>query len=46
MPELMKALVANGRVWVTQNIEEAIGYTDVSFVCVGTPSAANEQHTG
>ncbi len=39
--ELMEEVVENGRVRVTDNAADAIRETDVSFVCVGTPSQAN-----
>jgi GDP-mannose 6-dehydrogenase len=39
--ELMASVAASGRVTVTNNVVEAIRATEVSFVCVGTPSAPN-----
>ena len=39
--ELMKDVVASGRVNVTNRAEDAITSTDISFVCVGTPSLSN-----
>ena len=39
--ELMKDVVASGRIKVTDNAAEAIAATELSFVCVGTPSASN-----
>lgn len=39
--ELMREVVASGRVTVTNDAGEAIAATDVSFVCVGTPSSPN-----
>lgn len=39
--ELMRDVVASGRVSVTDNAAEAIAETDLSFVCVGTPSQRN-----
>ena len=39
--ELMRDVVDSGRVTVTADAAQAIHDTDVSFVCVGTPSAAN-----
>jgi GDP-mannose 6-dehydrogenase len=39
--ELMKQVVASGRVTVTNEVEQAIEGSDVSFVCVGTPSSPN-----
>jgi len=41
MVELMQQVAASGRVEVTRDAGAAIGGTDVSFVCVGTPSAPN-----
>lgn len=41
MVDLMKQVVASGRVHVTQDVREAIDNTDLSLICVGTPSAAN-----
>ncbi len=39
--ELMHDVVASGRVAVTDDAAQAMRDTEVSFVCVGTPSAAN-----
>lgn len=39
--ELIENVVDQGRVRVTDNAEEAINQTELSFVCVGTPSLAN-----
>lgn len=39
--ELMAEVVASGRVTVTADVAAAIAGTDLSFICVGTPSAAN-----
>lgn len=39
--ELMSDVVASGRIRVTDNAAEAIADTDLSFVCVGTPSQPN-----
>jgi GDP-mannose 6-dehydrogenase len=39
--ELMSEVVASGRVRVTDNASEAIDTTEISFVCVGTPSLPN-----
>lgn len=39
--ELMEKVVASGRVSVTNNAKDAIQNTDLSFVCVGTPSLPN-----
>lgn len=41
MVDLMKQVVASGRVHVTQDVREAMDNTDLSLICVGTPSAAN-----
>ncbi len=41
MVELMKAVAASGRVTVTTDTEQAVLDSDISLVCVGTPSAAN-----
>ena len=37
--ELMQQVVTSGRVEVTNDVEHAIASTDLSFVCVGTPSS-------
>jgi len=39
--ELMRDVVDSGRVAVTTDAARAIHDTDVTFICVGTPSAAN-----
>jgi GDP-mannose 6-dehydrogenase len=39
--ELMRSVVASGRVQVTNDVAAAIRDTEVSFVCVGTPSSPN-----
>ncbi|HTE41415.1 MAG TPA: nucleotide sugar dehydrogenase [Steroidobacteraceae bacterium] len=39
--ELTKDVVASGRVIVTNDVAQAIAQTDLSFVCVGTPSSSN-----
>jgi GDP-mannose 6-dehydrogenase len=39
--ELMADVVDSGRVSVTNDARQAIADTEISFVCVGTPSAAN-----
>lgn len=45
--ELMNDVVASGRVNVTNSAAEAIESTELSFVCVGTPSLANgDQNLG
>jgi len=41
MVELMADAVSSGRVSVTREATQAIHGTDLSLVCVGTPSAAN-----
>ena len=41
MVELMAEVAAGGRVVVTTDVQQAVRDTDVSLVCVGTPSAAN-----
>ncbi len=41
MVDLMKAAAAGGRVSVTTDTEVAVLNSDISLVCVGTPSAAN-----
>jgi GDP-mannose 6-dehydrogenase len=39
--ELMAEVVASGRVTVTHDVSAAVHDSDISFVCVGTPSAPN-----
>ncbi|HEU4627862.1 MAG TPA: nucleotide sugar dehydrogenase, partial [Steroidobacteraceae bacterium] len=39
--DLMKQVVESGRVTVTNDVQQAIGATELSFVCVGTPSSPN-----
>ncbi len=41
MQELMSRVVSERRVTVTDNVAEAVHGTDLSFVCVGTPSRPN-----
>lgn len=41
MVDLMERVIASGRVKVTDNGREAVRDTEVSLVCVGTPSAPN-----
>lgn len=41
MVELMTKAVATGRVAVTQDVSEAVSASDLSIICVGTPSASN-----
>jgi len=44
MPELMADAASSGRVTVTNSATEAVHGTELSFVCVGTPSRANGSH--
>jgi GDP-mannose 6-dehydrogenase len=39
--DLVRSVVANGRLQVTNDVAAAIAQTEVSFVCVGTPSSPN-----
>jgi GDP-mannose 6-dehydrogenase len=39
--ELTARVVAEGRVRVTDDVADAIRSTDLSFICVGTPSSSN-----
>ncbi len=39
--ELVTNVVASGRLRATTNVAEAVHATEISLVCVGTPSAAN-----
>jgi GDP-mannose 6-dehydrogenase len=41
MVDLMASVAASGRVSVTTDAQRAVRDTDISLVCVGTPSAAN-----
>jgi GDP-mannose 6-dehydrogenase len=41
MVELMSKVVASGRVSVTTDAEQAMRNSELSLICVGTPSAAN-----
>jgi GDP-mannose 6-dehydrogenase len=41
MAELMKEITSDGRVEVTSDTDQALEDTEVSFVCVGTPSKPN-----
>jgi GDP-mannose 6-dehydrogenase len=41
MVELMAKVVASGKVSVTDDVQQAVLDTDLSLICVGTPSAAN-----
>jgi len=39
--EILSAASRNGRLKATDDVAEAVATTDISFVCVGTPSQAN-----
>ena len=41
MVELMAEVVASGRVTVTADVHAALSDSDISLICVGTPSASN-----
>ena len=41
MVDLMRSVAASGRVQVTTNVADAVAASEISLVCVGTPSAAN-----
>ncbi|MEE9355072.1 MAG: nucleotide sugar dehydrogenase [Methylococcaceae bacterium] len=41
MADLMSSVAMSGLVNVTQDVDEAISNSEISFICVGTPSAAN-----
>ena len=41
MIELLAKVAASGRVSVTTDVRQAVHASDVSFICVGTPSAPN-----
>lgn len=41
MVDLMAAVAASGRVTVTTDARQAVADSEISLVCVGTPSAAN-----
>ena len=41
MVELMQQVAASGRVTVTTDVRQAVLDTDISLICVGTPSAHN-----
>ena len=41
MPELIAEIVRSGRVHVTDDVVFAVNNSDLSFVCVGTPSRSN-----
>ncbi len=44
MPELIEAATRSGRARVTSDAAEAVANSDISFVCVGTPSRRNGAH--
>lgn len=41
MVDLMASVAASGRVTVTTDVHQAVLDSDISLICVGTPSAAN-----
>lgn len=41
MVDLVREVVASGKVTVTENVREAIHGSEISLICVGTPSAPN-----
>lgn len=41
MVDLMQQVVASGRVTVTDDVRQAVRDSDMSLICVGTPSAPN-----
>ena len=41
VPEYLAAAVADGRIRATTSAAEAVAETDISLLCVGTPSRAN-----
>jgi GDP-mannose 6-dehydrogenase len=41
MVDLMQAVAASGRVKVTTDVREAVLESEISLICVGTPSASN-----
>lgn len=41
MIELMQQVVSSGAVSVTQDVVEALACSEISMICVGTPSASN-----
>lgn len=41
MVDLMRQVVASGRVSVTTEVRDAVMNSDLSLICVGTPSASN-----
>ncbi len=46
MVELMQQVVASGCVSVTRDAQRAVLDSDISLICVGTPSAANGTFAG
>ena len=41
MAELVREVVANGKVCVTSDVHRALAESTLSFICVGTPSQPN-----
>ena len=41
LDELILKVIQNGKLRVTESAEEAVKNTDISMVCVGTPSKSN-----
>lgn len=41
MVDLLESVVSSGRVTVTSDVQRAVRESDLSMICVGTPSAAN-----
>lgn len=39
--DILKAQVAQGRLMATDQVEDAVAQSDMSFICVGTPSTAH-----
>lgn len=46
LPELLAEVVNDGRLRATVSGEEAVGQTDLSLICVGTPGRGNGQLNG
>ena len=46
MVDLMASVAASGRVSVTTNVGQALLDSDISLICVGTPSASHEIRPG
>ncbi len=44
MPELIEAAMRSGRARVTSDAAEGVANSEISFVCVGTPSRRNGAH--